>query len=160
MYNLCPCCSPVQQLVQIVIDGLIVIVWDKAGDSLSHHQTDNHKTTRQASWKWLCQRWEHVQLENGLRTVPACLPACVPACLHTRGGGVEAGKQSYNMQEADECCLPIYLPLYWMLPCLIAHSCCPVLEHFLHIGNMSRDARFSKFVLKLCSGLWNYNLPR
>ena len=42
---------------------------------------------------------------------------------------------------------------HWMLPCLIAHSCCPVLEHFLHIGNMSRDARFSKFVLTLCSVL-------
>ena len=87
----------------------------------------------------------------------ACLLACVLAHQRRR---VEAGKQSYNMQEADECCLPIYLPLYWMLPCLIAHSCFPVLEHFLHIGNMSRDARFSKFVLKLCSGLWNYNLPR
>ena len=40
----------------------------------------------------------------------------MPACLHTRGGGVEAGKQSYNMQEADECCLPIYLPLDASLP--------------------------------------------
>ena len=49
-----------------------------------------------------------------MRTVPACL--CLPACLHTRGGGVEAGKQSYNMQEADECCLPIYLPLDASLP--------------------------------------------
>ena len=123
MYNLCPRCSPVPQLVQIVIDGLIVIVWDKAGDSLSHHQTDNHKTTRLVESDFakdgnMCSlKTVSVQLASS-----ACLPACVPTCLHTRGGGVEAGKQSYNMQEADECCLPIYLPLYWMLPCLIAHS--------------------------------------
>ena len=104
-----------------------------------------------------CAAWKRCL--SSLRTVPACLCAFLPACLHTRGGGVEAGKQSYNMQEADECCLPIYLPLYWMLPCLIAHSCCPVLKHCLHIGNMSRDARFSKFVLvTYCLVLWNHNL--
>ena len=127
----------------------------------SNWQSQDHQT----GWKWLCQRWEHVQLENG-KTVSVqlanspCLPVCLLACVlaHQRRR-VEAGKQSYNMQEADECCLPIYLPLYWMLPCLIAHSCFPVLEHFLHIGNMSRDARFSKFVLTLCSVLWNHNLP-
>ena len=117
MYNLCPCCSPVQQLVQIVIDGLIVIVWDKAGDSLSHHQTDNHKTTRLVERDFakdgnMCSlKTVSVQLAN----LP-CLPACLLACVHTRGGGVEAGKQSYNMQEADECCLPIYLPLDASLP--------------------------------------------
>ena len=98
MYNLCPRCSPVQQLVQIVIDGLIVIVWDKAGDSLSHHQTDNHKTTRLVESDFakdgnMCSlKTVSVQLAN-LPCLPACLPACLRAQQRRRGRGRQAELQ-------------------------------------------------------------------
>ena len=98
MYNLCPCCSPVQQLVQIVIDGLIVIVWDKAGDSLSHHQTDNHKTTRLVESDFakdgnMCSlKTVSVQLVNS-PCLPVCLLACVLANQMRRGRGRQAELQ-------------------------------------------------------------------
>ena len=91
MYNLCPRCSPVQQLVQIVIDGLIVIVWDKAGDSLSHHQADNHKTTRLVESDFakdgnMCSlKTVSVQLANS-PCLPVCLPASLPACTPEEAG--------------------------------------------------------------------------
>ena len=77
-------------VVQIVIDGLIVIVWDKAGDSLSHHQTDNHKTTRLVESDFakdgnMCSlKTVSVQLANS-PCLPVCLLACVLAHQRRRG---------------------------------------------------------------------------
>ena len=65
-------------------------------------------------------------------TFPACLPACLRACVHSRGGGVEAGKQSYNMQEADECCLPASYYTGCFLASLLTHvvQCSSIFAHW------------------------------